>query len=132
MLYSYRWVQQFLNKIPPVEDIASRLTVSGLEVESLKRTYTDIDGVIAARVQDVRPHPDAGDLHVVDVFTGTRTLTTVTAAAGIKPGTVVAYAPAGASVSGGRTIADVDIKGQRSYGMIVSEYELGIPGPLSE
>lgn len=132
MLYSYRWIQQFLNKTPPVEDIANRLTISGLEVESFKRTYTDINGVITAKVQNIKPHPSDSKLHIAGVFTGNKTFTTVTGAPGVTQGMVVAYAPPGASIADSRIITDVDIKGQRSTGMILSEDELGIPGSLRQ
>jgi phenylalanyl-tRNA synthetase beta chain len=144
MLYSYGWIRQFLSKTPAVEDIANRLTVSGLEVESVKRTYTDINGIITAKVRDIRPHPSAGDLHIVDVSTGNNTFTTVTGAAihvsgypsggtsGMMRDMIVAYAPNGASIANNKIITDADIKGQRSTGMIISEDELGIPGSLRE
>lgn len=132
MLYSYRWLQQFLHKIPPVRDIADKLTLSGLEVESLKEYSGEIRGVVAATVQDIQPHPHAGNLFMAKVFTGNRSFATVTGAQGLSAGMVVAYATPGACVANNRTITDKEIQSERSSGMIVSEDELGIPGALRE
>ncbi len=128
MLYSYKWLQQFLHKIPSVEDLSHKLTISGLEVESFKRIFTDISGIVTAVIQDIKPHPHADNLSVANVATGDRLFTTVTGAKGLVQGMKVAYAPPGATVAGGRMIEEADIKSERSSGMIISEDELGIPG----
>jgi phenylalanyl-tRNA synthetase beta chain len=128
MLYSYKWLQQFLHKIPSVEDLSHKLTISGLEVESFKRIFTDISGIVTAVIQDIKPHPHADNLSVANVVTGDRSFTTVTGAKGLVQGMKVAYAPPGATVAGGRMIEEADIKSERSSGMIISEDELGIPG----
>ncbi len=128
MLYSYKWLQQFLSKIPPVDDIARKLTLSGLEVEYTRKLYTDIDGIVTARIQGIKPHPNSDKLYLAEVFTGSKTFETITGAQGLSAGMVVAYAPSGARIINNRTIADIDIKSARSSGMIVSEDELGIPG----
>ncbi len=128
MLYSYKWLQQFLHNIPSVEDLSDKLTLSGLEVESYKRIYTDVNGIVTAVIQDIKKHPHAENLSIANIFTGDRTFTTVTGAKGLVQGMKVAYALPGATIAGGRIIKEMDIKSERSSGMIVSEDELGIPG----
>jgi phenylalanyl-tRNA synthetase beta chain len=111
-----------------VEDLSNKLTISGFEVESYKRIYTDVNGIVTAVIQDIKQHPHADNLSIVNIFTGNRTFITVTGAKGLVQGMRVAYAPPGATIAGGMIIKEVDIKSERSSGMIVSEDELGIPG----
>ncbi|MGB9734953.1 MAG: phenylalanine--tRNA ligase subunit beta [bacterium] len=130
MFYSYNWLRQFLNKIPPVEELTNKLTMSGLEVESVKKVYTDIHGILVATIEDIKPHPRADNLFVAKVSTGDKVFSTVTGAQGLVTGMKVAYAPPGATITNNRTIEEIEIKSERSSGMIVSEDELGIPGSL--
>lgn len=130
MLYSYNWLKQFLNKIPPIEELTNKLTMSGLEVESVKRAYSDINGILVANIEDIKSHPNDNNLFVVKVSTGEKTFTTVSGAKELTVGMKVAYAPDGATIANNRTIGEIQIKSQRSSGMILSEDELGIPGSL--
>lgn len=128
MLYSYTWLQQFLHKVPGIDELSRRLTLSGLEVESVHTVFPDINGIVAGVVRDIQPHPHADNLSVARVSTGDTTWTTVTGAPGLVPGMTVAYAPPGSSIAGGRVMEEIDVRGQRSSGMIISDDELGIPG----
>ncbi len=128
MLYSYRWLQQFLHKVPGIDELSAKLTLSGLEVESVRKVSTDISGIVTGVIQDLQPHPRADNLAVAKVSTGDTVWTTVTGAPGLVQGMQVAYAPPGAAIAGGRVLEEIEIRGERSSGMIVSEDELGIPG----
>jgi phenylalanyl-tRNA synthetase beta chain len=130
MLYSYKWLKQFLNKLPPVDELSNKLTTAGLEVESVTSVYSDIKDVVVADIQEIKPHPAADNLFVAKVFTGNKIFTTVTGATGLVRGTKVAFAPPGAVVANNRTIKEINIKSEHSAGMIISEDELGIPGGL--
>ena len=128
MLYSYKWLQQFLHKIPSVGDLSDKLTLSGLEVESVKQISSDFSGIVTAVLQDIKPHPHDSNLSLATVSTGDRSFVTVTGAKGLSRGMLVAFAPPVSTITGGRTIREVEIKSERSSGMIISEDELGIPG----
>ncbi len=130
MLYSYKWLQQFLHKMPSVGDLSDKLTLSGLEVESVKQISADFSGIVTAVIQDIKPHPHAGNLSLATVSTGDRSFMTVTGAKGLAQGMRVAFAPPGSSITNGRKIQEVEIKSERSSGMIISEDELGIPGNI--
>ncbi|MCL4478507.1 MAG: phenylalanine--tRNA ligase subunit beta [Deltaproteobacteria bacterium] len=126
MLYSYNWIKKFLNKIPPVGDISNRLTMSGFEVESVERLFGDLKGIVTAVVNGVKPHPSDKNLSVVNVSAGEHEFITVTGAKGITQGMIVAYAQPGSVVANKKTILELNIKGVKSAGMIISEDELGI------
>ncbi len=132
MLYSYKWLQKFLHNLPSAADVAGKLTASGLEVESVKKIYTDINGIVTAKIQNIKQHPGAANLYIADIFTGSGLFQTVTGATGLKQGMIVAYAPSGATISNGRIITDVSVTGEKSSGMIISENELNIPDAKRE
>lgn len=133
MKISFNWLRELVELPPGVTAAAvgERLTLAGLEVESIERRGRDVRGVQVAEVRGVRPHPDAEKLSVVRVR--------VRAAAGAveeevvcgapnvpAPGGLVVWAPPGATLPGGRTLDRREIRGISSPGMLCSEAELGI------
>lgn len=120
----------WIRELTPVEAdpvaIADVLDNLGLEVEALEAPGREIVGVKVAKAFDVRKHPNADKLHLVDVDYGAGTTTVVCGAPNVVPGMVVPFAPAGATLPGGFTLERRKIRGEVSDGMLCSAAELGL------
>jgi len=70
MQFPESWLREFCD--PPIgtDELADRLTMAGLEVESLRKVAPPFHGVVVARVLSVAPHPDADRLRVCEVDVG--------------------------------------------------------------
>jgi phenylalanyl-tRNA synthetase beta chain len=125
MLLSLSWLKEFTPYHGPVEDLAHRLTMVGLEVEEIKRPFQHLSGVVVGLVLERESHPNADRLSVckVDIGSG-EALTIVCGAPNVQSGQKVAVAPVGTRLPGGLTIKKAKIRGQASQGMICSETEL--------
>lgn len=133
------WLKEYVDLVLPVEELADRLTLAGLEVERIERIgdFWERDRVFVGEVLEVRPHPNADRLVLAVVNYGApEPMTVVTGAPNLKPGMAgvkVAFAIAGARLIDGHaegrrmmTLKPGKIRGVESAGMVLSEKELGI------
>ena len=67
MKISFNWLRELVELPPGVmaDQVAQRLTLAGLEVESIERRGRDVRGVVVAQVLGKRPHPGAEKLSIV-------------------------------------------------------------------
>jgi len=128
VLLSYRWVAELAGFAPNPEDLAEKLTFSGLEIDGLKRVGVGLDRVIVGIIKDKRPHPSKQNLNCVSVDTGNGDVPVVCGAPNCPgAGSRVVLAQIGARL-GDLEIAPRELSKERSEGMLCSERELGI-GP---
>jgi phenylalanyl-tRNA synthetase beta chain len=133
MLVPVRWLREFIQTDLTTTEIAHRLTMAGLEAESVTQIGADWDKVFVGHVDKVERHPDADRLVLATVSAGEHYLTVVTGAPNITEGMKVALALAGARLIDGYseelkyiTLKPSSIRGVRSEGMVCSEKELGL------
>ena len=119
------WLAEYVD-LPPVEELASKLTSAGLKVESVASPGAEIAGVIVAEVMKIEPHPDADRLVLVDVKTSSGDTHVVCGAKNFAVGDRVPLATVGSTLPGGRSIGASKIRGQKSEGMLCSARELGV------
>ncbi|MCU1467850.1 MAG: phenylalanyl-tRNA synthetase beta subunit [Actinomycetia bacterium] len=121
------WIREFtpLEGIG-VEAIADALNQLGLEVEGIDEPGRDVNGVVAARILDVVPHPDADRIRLADVDFGDGHVRVVCGAPNIEAGMVVPFARVGAVLPGDFKIERRTIRGVVSEGMLCSARELGL------
>jgi phenylalanyl-tRNA synthetase beta chain len=81
-------------------------------------------GVTVGDVLDVRPHPDATKLTLVNVNTGAGEREVVCGAPNVAPGQKICFAPSGTTLPGGLKLEKRKIRGIVSAGMVLSEREL--------
>lgn len=126
MLLSYRWLTKFTGKTPPPEELAHRLTMSGLEVEGID-DYGMLSGkLVIGRVKSVEKHPEADKLSVCKVDAGQgENLTIVCGAPNVREEMVVVVAIEGAVLPGDFVIKKAKIRGVESCGMMCSGAEIG-------
>jgi phenylalanyl-tRNA synthetase beta chain len=126
---SFNWLRELVDLKPGVtaDSVSEKLSLAGLEVESIERRGRDLEGVVIAEVRGKRPHPGADSLSLVRLVAGGPEEEVVCGAPNVPgPGGKVAWAPPGAKLPGGRTLDRRDIRGVSSPGMLCSEVELGI------
>ena len=129
MKISFNWLRELVSLPPGVtaDGAAERLTLAGLEVESIERRGRDVTGVVVAEVRAQRPHPSSDKLSLVRLVAGGVEEEVVCGARNVPaPGGKVAWAPPGATLPGGHKLERREIRGVSSPGMICSEVELGI------
>ncbi|MFN8384466.1 MAG: phenylalanine--tRNA ligase subunit beta [Anaerolineales bacterium] len=157
------WLKDFIDLDGlTVEDIARKITLAGLEVDEIlyaglpMPTYGagekhefktngiawDKEKIVVAEIREVKAHPNADKLTLLDLFDGQQEQVVLTGAPNIfhlkgagkleKP-IKVAYAKEGSTLYDGHadgqvlmTLKRAKIRGVDSYSMVCSEKELGI------
>lgn len=157
------WLKDFIDLDGlSIEDIARKLTLAGMEVDEIlyvglpmpvykegeKHEFKtnglawDKDKIVVAEIREVKPHPNADRLTLLDLYDGRQDQVVLTGAPNIfhwrgtgklaKP-IKVAYAKEGSVLYDGHaegqalmTLKRAKIRGVESYSMVCSEKELGI------
>jgi len=157
------WLKDFIDLDGlTVEEIARKLTLAGLEVDGIQYVGLPLpvygkdekhefkttgiawarDKIVVAEIYEVKPHPNADRLTLLDLFDGQAQQVVLTGAPNIfhlkgtgrlaKP-IKAAYAREGATLYDGHaeglqltTLKRAKIRGVDSYSMVCSEKELGI------
>jgi phenylalanyl-tRNA synthetase beta chain len=127
MNVTLNWLKAYIDfEFSPTE-LANRLTMLGVEVESVKHLGADLEGVIVGRVASIRPHPNADKLVLCQVDTGgPEELQIVCGAPNVREGMLAPVATIGATLPVGLTIKRAKLRGETSEGMLCSEKELGL------
>ena len=121
------WLRDFA----PVEGdpvaIGDQLSDLGLAVEEITAVGEGLDGIVVARVLDLRRHPDADRIQLVDVDAGDgEALQICCGAFNMSVGDLVPLATLGAVMPGGLEIARRKLRGEWSNGMLCSPTEIGL------
>lgn len=128
MNISYRWLQSLVPSLTePPRSVADRLGMLGAPVDEYAELGAGLAGLVIARVDEVRPHPNADKLRLctVDAGGGER-LQVVCGAPNVEAGRYYPFAPVGASLPGGVVIRRAKLRGEPSEGMLCSARELGL------
>jgi phenylalanyl-tRNA synthetase beta chain len=126
MKFTLNWLKEYIDLTLPVEVVADKLTMLGLEVDNVIELYQDLEPVKVVKIIDVRPHPDADRLSLCDVTLGEEPFQVVCGAPNASPGLLTAIGLPGVTMPGGLKVKKAAIRGQESSGMLCSEKDLGI------
>jgi phenylalanyl-tRNA synthetase beta chain len=133
MKVSEQWLREWVNPSMTIEDVAERLTMAGLEVESISPVAGCFSGVVVGEVLSVASHPDADKLRVCQVDghpDGIKQV--VCGASNVRPGLKIPFALTGASLPAKEgdgkplVIQSAKLRGVESSGMLCSARELGL------
>src|SRR5438105_3581042 len=117
MKFSESWLRSFCNPSLSAAELAERLTMAGVEVESCEPAGPpQLSGVVVGEITAVKPHPNADQLTVCKVTTGKKTLQVVCGAPNVRVGMKAPLADIG-----GKNLRGVD-----SEAMLCSARELGL------
>ncbi len=130
MLVPLSWLKELVDITIPVEELAHRLTMAGLEVGDVK-TVGGWEHCSIGYVEKVEPHPNADRLTLCTVTTGNGAHQVVCGAPNVAAGQKIAFARVGASLVDAHTgkpsvLKAAKIRGVVSEGMVCSEKELGL------
>lgn len=127
MKFTLSWLRDHLETTASATAITDRLTMIGLELESLRDRSAGLADFVVGQVVDARRHPDAEKLRVCTVETGRGTVEVVCGAPNARAGMKGVFAAAGSAVPGtGITLRKARIRGVESNGMLLSEREMGL------
>ena len=121
------WLRDFAPFEGDPVALGEQMSDLGMAVESLERLGEGLDGIVVARVLDLRPHPDADRIQLVDVDAGDgEALQIACGAFNMAVGDLVPLATIGTVMPDGMEIARRKMRGEWSNGMLCSGRELGL------
>ena len=129
MLISNEWLKDYVDAGVTVQDLAERITRTGIEVDDIIDYTKDIKNLVVGYVQSKKKHPDADKLNICQVDIGEEEpVQIVCGAPNVDAGQHVIVAKVGGRLPGGIKIKRAKLRGERSEGMICSLQEIGISG----
>lgn len=126
MYISMNWIKDFVDLDGlDIDDVIKRFALSTAEVEGVEKKGENVQGVIVGRIDSVESIPESQKLHKLSVFDGKSNVQVMCGAPNVKSGMLVPFAPVGSMVQG-VSIGKATLAGYESFGMCMSEKELGI------
>lgn len=127
MRISLAWLREWVDAGLEPAELAARLTMSGIEVESIEAAAGDFQGIVVGEVLSVERHPGADKLTVCQVAGGGPSLVQVVCgASNVRAGMKTPLALEGAKLTAGTVIQRTRLRGVESNGMLCSARELGL------
>lgn len=127
MKFTLGWLKDHLETEASVGEIVETLIRIGLEVDTVDDPAAELSAFRVAHVIAAEPHPDADRLQVCTVDTGDGTVQVVCGAPNARAGMKGVFAPVGTWVPGIEVeLKAAKIRGVESFGMLVSEREMGL------
>ena len=134
MQFPESWLRAFCNPSLNTQELASLLTMSGMEVEELSPAAPPFSGIVVAEILEAEQHPNADKLRVCKVnagpaFNGGEPLQIVCGAPNARAGIKIPLATVGAELPPGGDgkpflIKVGKLRGIESFGMLCSAREL--------
>ncbi|MDR1811234.1 MAG: hypothetical protein LBQ87_00220, partial [Candidatus Fibromonas sp.] len=130
MKISLNWLKRFIELKASAEEISSKLTSLGFEIEGVEEFGKTYSGLLVVEVLECNPHPDSDHLSLTKVFDGKENLQVVCGAPNVKAGIKAVLAPIGVELPlpDGKSLKmkKSKIRGVESFGMLCAEDEIGL------
>jgi phenylalanyl-tRNA synthetase beta chain len=129
MKLTWSWLQEHVETSASIQEVCHRLTMLGLELESVQDASEKLAPFVVAQIIEASPHPDADKLQVcrVDAGDGGPPLQVVCGAPNARAGLKTALGRPGAVVpASGVTLKLAKVRGVESAGMLCSARELSL------
>jgi len=123
---SLNWLRDFVPWDGTAEELAERLTINGLNVESVTVFELAFPDIVVAKVLKREKHPNADKLSLCEVDDGEGVHQVVCGAPNVRAGLTVLFARLGCTLPNGMKLKKSKIRGIESRGMICSASELGL------
>lgn len=126
MLVSYKWLKELVDVTVLSEDLAEKMSTTGIEVEGVSSPAEGLSKIVVGEVVSCEEVPET-HLHVCQVNVGEEALRQIVCGApNVRTGIKVMVALPGARIADNYKIKKGKIRGLESLGMICSLGELGI------
>jgi phenylalanyl-tRNA synthetase beta chain len=120
------WLREYVDFDLTTDELVELISLHSQEVDGVERLGV-LDGeVVVGEVQEFGPHPNADRLFVAKVDLGGQVVQIVAGAANPYPGARVPVVLPGSVMADGAELKKARLRGLESYGMMMSERELGI------
>lgn len=130
MKISMNWLKEYLPVEHSVEEIANKVSLTGIESAPVK-LGTDLSKLVVGHITSIKPHPDSDHLNLCQVDIGeAEDVQIVCGAPNVAADQYVIVALDGADLPAGKKIKKGEIRGQVSNGMICGLDELGVKESL--
>ncbi|MAH80562.1 MAG: phenylalanine--tRNA ligase subunit beta [Rickettsiales bacterium] len=126
MKFPLSWIKDYVDITISTDELVHKLTMAGLEVESVDYVGDSIKGIITGKIESIEKHPNADKLVITSIFDGKQHHQIVTGASNISEGDIVPVALPGSTIASGMTLKAAKLRGIDSFGMLCSEKELGV------
>ena len=135
MRVSLKWLRDYVDINIPVDELARRLSMAGVEVGAIERIGAswDPERIFVGQITALAPHPNADRLQLATADYGRGTITVVTGAFNMAVGDKVPVALVGARLRNGHSeqheevvLKPTKLRGIPSEGMVCSALELGL------
>jgi phenylalanyl-tRNA synthetase beta chain len=120
------WLHEYVDFDLTAEELVELFSLRSQEVDGVERLGVTSGEVVVGEVIEFGPHPSADRLSVARVNLGGREVSIVAGAPNPYPGARVPVILPGSTLADGRKLEKAKLRGLESYGMMMSERELGI------
>ena len=120
------WLREYVDFDLGVESLVELFTLHSQEIDGVYRLGVLEGEVVVGEVVEFGPHPNADRLSVAKVDLGGREVQIVAGAPNPYPGARVPIVLPGSVMADGTKLKKAKLRGLESYGMMMSERELGI------
>jgi phenylalanyl-tRNA synthetase beta chain len=120
------WLREYVDFDLSAGELIELISLRVQEVDSVSQLGVLEGEVMVGEVQEFGPHPDADRLFVAKVDIGGRIVQIVAGAPNPYPGAKVPVVLPGSVMADGTKLRKAKLRGLESYGMMMSERELGI------
>ena len=122
------WLREYVDFDLSAEELVELFSLRSQEVDGIERLGVADGEVVVGEVVEFGPHPNADRLSVARVDLGGQEVQIVAGAPNPYPGARVPVVLPGSTLADGRELKKAKLRGLESYGMMMSERELGISG----
>ena len=127
MKFTFSWLKEYLETEASALEITDRLSMLGLEVESIDNTAEKFAPFLICEVIKAVSHPNADRLKLCILDIGKDQVQVVCGAPNVREGMKGVFAPIGSTIPGSKVVLKSSkIRGEMSNGMICSEFEMGL------
>jgi phenylalanyl-tRNA synthetase beta chain len=120
------WLREYVDFDLAAEELVELFSLRSQEVDGLERLGVTSGEVVVGEVIEFGSHPNADRLSVARVDLGGQEVQIVAGAPNPYPGARVPVILPGSTLADGRKLDKAKLRGLESYGMMMSERELGI------
>jgi phenylalanyl-tRNA synthetase beta chain len=126
------WLREYVDFDLTAKELVELFSLRSQEVDGVEYLGVTSGEVVVGKVVEFGPHPNADRLSVAKVDLGGREVQIIAGAPNPYPGARVPVVLPGGTLADGRKLEKAKLRGLESYGMMMSERELGISNDHEE